>query len=48
MNFSQLLHVYFKMTHEYNTQGKKNIAVTTGLLKSLEGNIISNIKGLSN
>ena len=36
------------MTHEYNTWGKKDIAVTTDLLKSLEGNIISNITSLRN
>ena len=34
-----------KMTHEYNTQGKKDIAVTTNSLKSLEDNVISNSKG---
>ena len=34
------------MTHEHNTQGKKDIAVTTDLLKSLEDNIISNINSL--
>ena len=35
-----------KMTHEYNTQRKKDIAVTIDLLKSLAGNIISNINSL--
>ena len=34
------------MTHECNTQGKKDIAITTDLLKSLEDNIISNINSL--
>ena len=34
------------MTHGYNTRGKKDIAVTTNLLKSLEDNIISNINSL--
>ena len=34
------------MTHEYNTTGRKDIAVTTDLLNSLEDNIISNINGL--
>ena len=34
------------MTHEHNIQGKKDIAVTTDLLKSLEDNIISNINSL--
>lgn len=35
-----------KITHEYNTQRKKNIAVTTTCLKSLEDNIISDINSL--
>ena len=35
-----------KMTHKYNTQRKKDIAVTIDLLKSLAGNIISNINSL--
>ena len=34
------------MTHEYSIRGKKNIAVTTDLLKSLEDNIISKINSL--
>ena len=34
------------MTHEYNTQGKKDIAVTTDSLKILDDNIISNISSL--
>ena len=34
------------MTHEYNTRGKKDIAVTTDSLKSLKDNIISNINSL--
>ena len=37
-----------KMTHEYNTRGKKGIAVTINLWKSLEDNIISNINSLRN
>ena len=32
------------MTHEYNTCGKKDIAVTTDLLKSLKDNIINKVK----
>ena len=36
------------MTHECNTQGKKDITITTDLLKSLEDNIISNINSLRN
>ena len=35
-----------KMTHKYNTQRKKDIAVTIDLLKSPEGNIISKINSL--
>ena len=35
-----------KLTHEYNTWGKKDIAVTADLLKGLEDNIISNINSL--
>ena len=35
-----------KITHEHNTQRKKNIAVTTTCLKSLEDNIISDINSL--
>lgn len=35
-----------KITHEYNTQRKKNIAVTTTCLKSLEDNIISDFNSL--
>ena len=35
-----------KMTHEYNTRGKKDIAVTTDSLKSLKDNFISNINSL--
>ena len=35
-----------KMTHECNTPWKKDIAFTTDWLKSLEGNIISNINSL--
>ena len=34
------------MTNEYNRWGKKDIAVTTDLLKSLDNNIISNINSL--
>ena len=34
------------MTHEYNTRGKKDIATSNDSLKSLEDNIISNIKSL--
>ena len=34
------------MTRGYNTRGKKDIAVTNDLLKSLEDNIISNINSL--
>ena len=44
--FSLAASVLVKMTHEYNTRGKKNIAVTTDLLKSLEDNIRSNINSL--
>ena len=35
-----------KMTHECNTRGKKDIVVATDSLKSLEGNITSNINSL--
>ena len=35
-----------KMTHEYNTRGKRDIAITTDSLKNLEDNIISNINSL--
>ena len=34
------------MTHEYNIRGKKDIAVTTDLLKSLVDNIICSITSL--
>ena len=34
------------MTHEYNPRGKKDMAVTTDSLKSLEDNVISNINSL--
>ena len=34
------------MTHEYNTQRKKDIAVSIDSLKSLENNIFSNINSL--
>ena len=34
------------MTYEYSTPGKKDIAVTTDLLKSLEDKITSNINSL--
>lgn len=34
------------MTHEYNSQGKKYIAVTTDLLTILEENIISTVNSL--
>ena len=34
------------MTHEYNLWGKKDIDVTTDLLKSLDNNIITNINSL--
>ena len=34
------------MSHEYNTRGRKDIAVTTDSLKSQEDNIISSINDL--
>ena len=38
------MHLYYQ--DEYNARGKKDLAVTTDSLKSLEDNIISNIDSL--
>ena len=40
------MHESVKRTHECNTRGRKDIAVTADSLKSLEDNIISNINGM--